>query len=225
MTKNRGRFSYPRRSLMLATLTAPLTLAVSMAHAQELQQGRDFNVINPPQPTDIRGKIEVIEFFWYGCNHCHALEGPLEAWRKKLPSDVAFRRVPAVFNEGWAVAARVFYTIEAMGQFDKLHTPLFDAIHKGNMRINNEGAVEDWLLSRGVDVAEYRKQSRSFVVDGRVRRATQMTEAYKFDAVPTLVVNCRYATISAGPDLLLRRVDGLIERARRDPSSNVSSKK
>ena len=215
MPKN-AAFSRVRRTLMLAALAAPAAAPVSNAFAQAIQEGRDFTVLNPPQPVDAAGKIEIIEFFWYGCPHCQALEEPLEGWRKKLPNDVVFRRVPAVFNEGWAMAARVYYTLEAMGQLEKLHRPMFDAIHKDNLRINNEGALLDWLKTRGIDSAEYRKTSRGFAIDGRVRRAAQLTESYKFESVPTLVVNGRYVTVSTGPDALLKRVDGLIERARRD---------
>ena len=103
--------------LLAALLSVPL-LAVSLGAAgQQFQYGE----LNPPQPVDSKGKIEVIEFFWYGCPHCYSLEPHIEAWLKKLPPDVEFRRVPAIFNQRWGHDAAIYYTLESMGLLDKLH--------------------------------------------------------------------------------------------------------
>lgn len=195
-----------------------LSLGTALATAQ-ITAGQDYNVINPPQATESPGKIEVTEFFWYGCSHCYALEGPLETWIKKLPADVAFKRVPAMFNEQWGVAGRVHYTLDAMKQLDRLHKPLFDAIHKDNLRITNESAVADWLAKNGVDAAEFKKVSRSFSVESRLRRAIQLTESYKFDGVPAIAVNGRYVALSSqakSQDRMLDTVDKLIDMARKE---------
>src|SRR5215211_2249615 len=93
-------------------------------------QQPSYSELNPPQPVESKGKIEVVEFFWYGCIHCYNLEPVLENWVRKLPPDTQFRRVPAVFNQRWGHDAAIFYTIEALGLLDKLHRPLFDAIHR-----------------------------------------------------------------------------------------------
>jgi thiol:disulfide interchange protein DsbA len=103
-------------------------------HAQQLRPGVDYVVLKPELPVDTPGKIEVIEFFWYGCPHCYTLEPLIEDWLKKLPKDAAFKRVPAVFNERWAKDAAIFYALEATGNLERLHRPLFDAIHKDGLR-------------------------------------------------------------------------------------------
>jgi len=108
-----------------------LVAAIALAPLASLGQPRfNYSELKPPQPVETQGKIEVIEFFWYGCIHCYNLEPALETWTKKLPPDVAFRRIPAVFNERWAHDAAIFYTLESMGLLEKLHRPLFDAIHR-----------------------------------------------------------------------------------------------
>ena len=124
-----------RRLLATASLAAAALPAPAPAAAQQMPA---FTELNPPLPTDTKGRIEVVEFFWYECPHCYALEPYLEAWVKKLPKDVEFRRVPATFNDRWNISARVYYALEAMGLIDKLHRPLMDAIHKDRLRITDE---------------------------------------------------------------------------------------
>jgi thiol:disulfide interchange protein DsbA len=143
--------SWSDASLATARLTS---LAPAAA-----QQPPGVVVLDPPLPTDAKGKIEVVEFFWYECPHCYALEPALEAWVKTLPSDVEFRRVPATFNDRWNISARVFYALEAMGLLDKLHRPLLDAIHKDRLRITDEAQLSAWLQGKGVDVAQPSRRS------------------------------------------------------------------
>lgn len=185
------------------------------AHA-EVKEGRDYRLISPAQPVETAGKIEVLEFFGYPCPHCYALEGPLETWVKKLPADVVFRRVPALFNEQYAQAGRVHYTLEAMGQLDRLHKPFFDAIHKDGLRIMNDAAVEEWVGKQKLNPAEFRKISRSFSIESRLRRAVAMMEAYRVESVPTIVVQGKYLALTKGPDAYLAAVDELIALARKD---------
>jgi protein dithiol oxidoreductase (disulfide-forming) len=208
--------SFIRLTAWISGIAAMLVTSLALA---QFVAGRDYTALTPPQATESPGKIEVTEFFWYGCPHCYALEAPLEPWLKTLPADVVFKRVPAMFNEQWGVAGRVHYALDAMKQLDRLHKPLFDAIHKDNLRITNESAVGDWLAKNGVDAAEFRKVSRSFAVESRLRRAIQMTEAYKFDGVPAIAVNGRYVALSSQaktPERLLQIVDSLIEQARKE---------
>ena len=105
------------------------------------------------------GKIEVIEFFWYGCTHCYNLEPMLETWVKKLPADVQFRRVPAVFNERWGHDAAIFYTFEALGVLDKLHRPFFDAIHRDAPAHRQQQALNAWLQKNGVDPKKFMRHA------------------------------------------------------------------
>src|SRR5690242_19556358 len=123
---------------------ATLSFAAAGALAQP------FERLSPAQPTEGGGKVEVIEFFWYGCPHCYSLEPAVNAWAKNLPKDVVFKRVPAAVG-GWVDLARMFYTLEAMGKLDELHAKVFDAIHKSNVNMNNKKARDEWLQKNGVD--------------------------------------------------------------------------
>jgi thiol:disulfide interchange protein DsbA len=194
---------------LLFGLLLPLAAA-----AQPAQYGE----VNPPQPVDAKGKIEVIEFFWYGCPHCYTLEPHIEAWLKTLPPDVEFRRVPAVFNQRWGHDAAIYYTLEALGLVDKLHRPLFDAIHKNNLRTDNEAALSEWLQKQGVDPKKFMDTMKSFGVQSKTRRAVQQTVAYKIDGTPAMAVAGRY-TVSAEQGRtqqgMLKAVDNLVAMARK----------
>jgi thiol:disulfide interchange protein DsbA len=179
--------------------------------------GLPYVELRPPQPTESQGKIEVIEFFWYGCPHCYAFEPVLNPWVKKLPGDVVFKRVPAIFNEQWGVAARVFYTLEAVGEEARVHTALFDAIHKEGLRITDESAMAAWLGKNKVDVEKYKAAYRSFGVESRIKRAQQMTEAYRIDGVPSLAVQGRFVISASNiptPQGLLSATEQAIKNAK-----------
>src|SRR5882672_11441888 len=132
------------RRVLIAALAA-----ARPAFAQQAQA--EVTELNPPQPVEAGGKIEVLEFFWYGCIHCYNLEPQLEAWLKKLPADTQFRRVPAVFNQRWAHDASIFYAFEALGALDKLHRPFFDAIHRDHLRTDSPQALNEWLEKNGIE--------------------------------------------------------------------------
>jgi thiol:disulfide interchange protein DsbA len=191
------------------------TLPVAQAQAPV----KPYTELNPPQPTESAGKVEVIEFFWYGCPHCYALEPLIEPWMKKLPKDAVFRRVPAIFNEQWGVAARVYYALDALGEEERVRAALFDAIHKENLRITNESAMEEWLGKKGVNVEKYKAVYKSFAVETRMRRAAQMTQAYKIDGVPAFAVEGRYIVTASqinDRNRLLAVTDSLIAEARKN---------
>lgn len=171
-----------------------LALAPLVARAQ--RAGTDYTVLGQEQPVDTPGKIEVIEFFWYGCIHCYNLEPLVEAWEAKLPADAQLRRVPAVFNPRWAHDAAIFYAFEALGVLEKLHRPIYDAIHRDRLRTDDPQALAQWLQKNGVDPARFDGAMKSFGVQSRVRRAAQLTKAYRIDGTPALAVHGRY-TVSA----------------------------
>lgn len=214
-------------STLLRTAVILLTTAMlQLAQAQAPARNAPYLELNPPQPTESAGKIEVIEFFWYGCPHCYAFEPVLNPWIKKLPKDVVFRRVPAIFNEQWGVAARVFYTLEAIGEEARLHTALFDAIHKENLRITDESAMLAWAGKNGVDVEKYKAAYRSFGVESRLKRAQQMTNAYRIDGVPSMAVQGRYvlsASVISDRQELLNATDQAIRLAMK-PSGAAAAK-
>lgn len=180
------------RLIRAACLTIAMALLPYMATAQTPGKNVPYREISPPQPTEAQGKVEVIEFFWYGCPHCYALEPLLNPWIKKLPKEVSFRRVPAIFNEQWGVAARVFYSLEAINEEARIHTALFDAIHKENLRITDEAAMVAWLSKKGIDAEKYKAAYKSFGVETKLKRALQMTQSYRLDGVPALAVQGRY---------------------------------
>ena len=206
-----------RRSLSIAlgiaALGAPLAL-----RAQQLRPGVDYVVLKPELPVDTKGKIEVLEFFWYGCPHCYDLEPKLETWLKKLPADAQFRRVPAVFSERWAKDAAIFYALEASGNLERLHRPLFDAIHGDSLKTDSGQALGQWLTKNGVDTKKFDEVGRSFGVQSKVRRAAQLSAAYRIEGTPAMAVQGRYtvgAEQSKTQPAMLATVDYLIELVRR----------
>lgn len=205
------------RNLAIAMLTAAVALSGNVL-AQTPAKGTNYIELSPPQPTESSGKIEVIEFFWYGCPHCYALEPLVEPWSKKLQKDVVFKQVPAVFNDQWGVAARVYYALDAINEETRVRSALFDAIHKEGLRITSESAVEEWLGKKGVSVEKYKAAYKSFGVESRVRRASQMTQAYRLDGVPAFAVQGRYvasASLNNDRQQLLSVTDHLIGEVRK----------
>ena len=181
------------RRLILG-LAALLVGAAAIAQ-QKPVEGKDYTTLNPPQSVEAPGKVDVTEFFWYRCPHCYNLEPVLQDWVKKLPRDVQFRRVPAIFNDEWALDARVFFTLQATGDLARVHRGLFDAIHQqGGTRLHGDAYmkwVAEWLGKNGVDMAKYDATLRSFTVETNLKRAMQMTRAYKIDGVLAIAVQGR----------------------------------
>lgn len=162
----------------------------------EPRPGANYTELKPAQSVESAGRVEVIEFFWYGCPHCYSLEPALDAWTKKLPADVEFKRVPAVLSANWEPHGRIYYTFEALGVLERLHRPFFDALHRDRLRIDNAEAMNQWLSKNGVDPKKFAETSRSFGVSSKVKRAAQLSVAYRLDGVPLLAVQGRY-TVSA----------------------------
>lgn len=184
-----------RRTLITAIAAglAPVPLAL---RAQQGGENAGYTVLKNELPVETPGKIEVAEFFWYGCIHCYNLEPVLETWVPKLPADAYFRRIPAVFNERWAQDAAIFYSFEALGVLEKLHRRFFDAIHKDRLKTDSAPALSEWLSKNGLDATKFDATLKSFGVQSKVRRAAQLTKASSIDGTPALMVQGRY-TISA----------------------------
>ncbi len=196
-----------------------LSLAlVAGSTAAQTKGGREsFKMLAAPQAVETGAKIEVIEFFWYGCSHCFDLEPFLKKWAAKLPKDVEFRRTPAIPTERWAPNARTFYTLEALGELDRLHGEVFDAIHIDRVNLGDEKVQLDWMEKKGVDRRKFAEVWKSFSVQSKTNRAVQMSRAYDITGVPALVVDGKYLTsvgMTGSPEALMKTLDELIVRAR-----------
>lgn len=208
-----------RRELTQAA-GAALVLAAAGARAQGAApvEGRDFVRLNPPVPVAPGGKIDVIEFFSYGCPHCYAFEPLLDSWLKRLPPDVAFRRVPAAFNAPFEGYAKLFYALEAVGLSEQLHKRVFAAIHVQRQRLDKEADLAAFVSSAGGDGVKFVEAYKSFGVATKVRQGKQLSEAYKIDGVPTMGIHGRWFTsgsLAGSHDRALQVADQLIARARK----------
>jgi len=203
--------NHVRRTLFVALSLTPLALASRGVLAQA---SGAFTELKPALPVESDGKIEVLEFFWYGCIHCYNLEPRLEAWLKTLPKDVEFRRVPTVLSERWAHDAAVFYAFDAMGLLDKLHRPFFEAIHVNRLRSDNAQALNAWLEKQGVDPKKFNEAARSFGVQSKVKRAVRLTADYRIEGTPAMAVHGRYTVPSS--EAMLDTVNQLVAAVRKN---------
>ena len=193
-------------------------LPLAVAHGDVPVAGKDYLEINPPLPTPANGKIDVVEFFWYGCPHCNAFEPMLAAWAKKLPADVAFRREHVAFREEPFVAQqRIYYALDEMGLVDSIHAKVFAAIHVDHQRMDNPTEIAAFMKKNGVDPVKFMSFYNSFSVQTRARQAVQLSQAYKIDGVPSIGIAGRYMTSPSKAGSLQRSLaiaDYLIQRTR-----------
>jgi len=159
-------------------------------------EGRQYQRLGQPLPTP-PGKIEVVEFFWYGCPHCYAFDPVLEAWVKTLPADVSFRRVPAGFNAMYKLHQKLFYALEAMGKLAQVHEGVFNAFHRERLDLSDEKDITAMVARLGVDPVKFKEAFNSFGVQTKASQATKLSEAYRIDGVPALGVAGRFWTSPA----------------------------
>jgi len=157
-------------------------------------EGKDYKLVKPAQQTTDPDKIEVIEFFWYGCPHCYTFEPALSKWLKNKPDNVQFIRQPAIFGKRWAPHAKAYFTAEVMGVVDKIHVDLFDAIQNKKQALQTEDDLAKFFAERGIDEKEFRKNFNSFFVDTKMRQAGAMGARYGLTGVPAVVINGKYQT-------------------------------
>ncbi|MBI1423814.1 MAG: thioredoxin domain-containing protein [Gammaproteobacteria bacterium] len=206
-----------KKRLHWLALVAGLFLAHALPAMAEYDEGIEYQKISPPVQTDNSQKVEVVEVFWYGCPHCYHFEPKLEAWLKRLPANVDFVRIPAVFPNRplWELHARAYYTAELLGVLDKTHEALFDAIHKANQRLFDEDSLANFYAKFGVDKKLFKETMHSFGVQMKVDRAKDLCQRYGIDGVPTMVVNGKYRTFASltnGEEGMLKVVDFLINK-------------
>jgi thiol:disulfide interchange protein DsbA len=222
------RREFVQRSLSCASIAGAGLFGSAAAQAQSsrFEEGKHFIRLGQNLPvTAPAGKIEVVEFFWYGCPHCHAFEPSLEPWVHRLPADVAFRRVHVGFRPAFEPLQRLYVTLESMGKVDLLHRKVFNAIHQQGARLDKPEAVIDFVAANGVDRNEFTALYNSFAVQSKARQGKQLSEGYKIDGVPAIGVHGRFMTSPSmagqgrpeaeGQAMVLELVDQLIGRVRR----------
>jgi protein dithiol oxidoreductase (disulfide-forming) len=193
-----------------------LIAAGTLAHAADIQEGKDYRRLEKPQPVETGKKIEVIEFFSFSCPHCKDMEPILSAWVKQLPADVQLRRIPAQFSPPWIGTAKVWYTLEAMNE-ERLVPAVFNAIHSQNIRLDQDKAFFDWAAAQGLDRKKVEDMYNSFAVNGKVARAKTLVQNYNVQSVPAFVVDGKYNSDTGQPkrhEDTPPILDKLIDKAR-----------
>lgn len=207
----------PGRRLAMTVLAALGALVIAPASTAQPAEGREFLRLKNPQSVDTGKKIEVIEFFSYGCPHCADLEPHLNAWFKRMPADVQFKRVPVLFQQAWENLARVYYTLESLGEDARLSPDVFQAIHGARNNLATEARFFDWAASKGLDRKKVEDTFRSFGVNGKIARARQLAQAYNVQSVPLVIVDGKFQATSdraGGHSELPNAIDAAIAKAR-----------
>lgn len=187
----------PTKKKLLLCLT--LLLSSIHLHAEvnlsDAMEGVHYVTIKPARPTSApAGKIEVAEFFWYGCPHCFQFEPYIKGWLKKKSDKIVFKRIPAMSTPKWRNHARAYYAAEVLGILDKIHEPLFIALHVEKQPIFTEEEIIDFIENQGIDRKKFTDAYHSFAVSTKVQRSRQLTMAYKINGVPSIVVNGKFLT-------------------------------
>lgn len=208
-----------QRLLMFAILAfASLAACAADEEAgQSFKAGEDYDLITPAIHTANPDKIEVAEFFWYGCGHCYNFEPMVSQWKKTLPDDVEFRPIPAVWNPAMELHARAFYAAEVLGVGETMHPVLFQAMNVDHKRLGSEEELAEMFEANGVSAQEFSRAFNSFGVSSQVRQATSQAKAAKLTGTPSMMVNGKYfiSTRKAGSQAnMLKLADYLVEKER-----------
>lgn len=207
------------RNLILSAALVTASLFGMTAQAADVprEAGKTYVELANPVPVSEPGKIEVVELFWYGCPHCYAFEPTINPWVEKLPKDVNFRRIPAMFGGPWDAHGQLFLTLEAMGVEHKVHNAVFDAIQKQGKRLTKPDEMADFVATQGVDKDKFLATFNSFAIQGQIKQAKELAQKYGVQGVPTMIVNGKYRFdlgTSGGPEQTLNVADQLIAKER-----------
>jgi thiol:disulfide interchange protein DsbA len=228
-----------RKNMSLRSGSAALLLQVlalllpTAPAAAEGVAGTDYRVLEAPQPTSSPGKIEVIEFFSYGCPHCNAFYPLVSAWSAKLPADVVFRRVPVSFNRApWVNVARAYFALQASGDLARLDGALFRAIHDEHLQLFDEQSLAEWVGKHGGDADKFAAAYTSFGVNNETVQADRQAEGYGIDSIPSLTVDGRFVALGKQGEPqdryfaeLLANTDWLIRKVRAESAANKPAAK
>ena len=186
-----------RRLFVSALLFAASLLSLSAAQAQTV--GKEYTLVEPPQASDSPGKIEVLEFFSYGCIHCYRLHPYVKQWAAKVPADVVFKRVPVTFDRPqMRPMAKLYYTLETTGDLARLDDAVFAAVHDQKVALATDEAVLKWVGAQGVDIKKFTETYNSFGIQNKVVRGEQLTKAYRVQGTPAVYVGGRFAVRNEG---------------------------
>jgi len=218
------------KMLSVKNLLSSLILLASFSVLADPQIGKDYDKTAQIIPTETPKKIEVTEIFWYGCIHCYHMDPILDAWVKKLPADVVFKRMPGLPQPAWAPMAKAFYAMEDLKLSAKLHTPLFDAIHKEkSLNPTDEVAAIDWMTKKsGLDKQKIEDAFKSFSMNNKLNRAAQTFRASGATGVPSLIIDGQYitsSTMAGSNEEALKTADYIIANLRADKAKAASAKK
>lgn len=196
--------------LPLAVAAASIAL-VAPIHAAPVE-GRDYAKLAAPQPQEAQGRIEVIEFFSYGCPHCDHLHPLISKWAAQLPANVTFIRVPVSLGRPqWGQLVRAYYALQATGDLARLDTPLFDAIHRQKLPLFNQANITSWVIEQGVDADRFTAAYNSFNVSTRATHAEQLSREYQIEGIPAIYVAGRYHVLGNDYPTMLTNATQVIE--------------
>ncbi|WP_297832135.1 thiol:disulfide interchange protein DsbA/DsbL [Pseudomonas sp.] len=206
-----------RNLILSAALVAASLFGVSAQAADPIEAGKQYVELSSAVPVSVPGKIEVVEMFWYGCPHCYAFEPVINPWVAKLPADVHFVRIPAMFGGPWDAHGQLFITLDTMGVESKVHAAVFDAIQKGHKRLDKPDDMADFVATQGIDKAKFLETYNSFAVKGKIAQYKELAKKYEISGVPTMIVNGKYRFdlgTAGGPEQALQVADQLIAKER-----------
>ncbi|CAM3628632.1 Thiol:disulfide interchange protein DsbA [Pseudomonas reidholzensis] len=207
-----------RKLILSAALVAASVFGMTAVQAAEpAVAGTQYIELSNPVPVSKPGKIEVVELFWYGCPHCYHFEPTINPWAEKLPADVNFVRIPAMFGGPWDAHGQMFLTLEAMGVEHKVHAAVFDAIQNQHKQLVKPDDMAEFLATQGVDKDKFLATFNSFAIKGQVQKAKELAKKYEITGVPSMVVNGKYRFdlgTAGGPDGVLNVADQLIAKER-----------
>ena len=212
-----------RRHFLSAVLLAVSAFSMSAAQAQTV--GKEYTLVEPAIPSDSPGKVEVLEFFSYGCIHCYKLHPYAKQWAAKAPADVVFKRIPVTFDRPqMRPMAKLFYALEATGDLARLDDAVFAAVHDQKVNLATDESVAKWVASQGVDAKKFADAYNSFGVQNKVSRGEQLTKSYRVQGTPQVYVDGRFAIRNEGVQGygdIFQITDKLIGLARQAKSRGI----
>jgi thiol:disulfide interchange protein DsbA len=200
-------------------LLAPAFALLASSASAQIEPGREFLRLDPPHAGAADGRVEVIEFFYYGCPVCYETEPFLSRWLGTAPDYVAIRRVPALSSEAWEPFAKLFYTLESLGQIERLHWPVYDNVHFEDVKLNDEKVMTDWAVRNGIEREKFVQAYGSKAVADKVAHARELLKTYEVRAVPTFIVDGKFLTsarLAGGTHQVVQLLDRLVRLAREE---------